>query len=332
LGQDYPNLEYLIADGGSTDSSLEIIQRYSDHLAWWVSERDSGQAEAINKGLQHAQGDIIAWLNSDDIYLPGAVSQAVEALQADAELGFVYGEAITIDQHGRPIGRFHFEDWGLLDLVGFRIICQPAVFMRRTVLEQAGYLERSYHFMLDHHLWIRMARLAPIRHIPARLKAGSPSRGLWAAARHHPGAKNVSQARGFSRETLQVLEWMQGQPDLAALIQHNRRRVLAGAYRLNARYLLDDGLPGPALASYWRALRYRPSFALKHAHRMAYAMLALLGLQGLVRPAVNRSAQRQRKKLLSSLRQVTIAPTAFSISSAAVPYRLVDWPGLVFDD
>lgn len=205
LGQDYPNLEYLIADGGSTDGSLEIIERHADRLAWWVSEKDSGQAEAINKGLQRARGEIVAWLNSDDLYLPGAISQAVEALQRNPDLGLVYGEAISIDQDGRPLGRFKFGDWGLTDLICFRIICQPAVFMRRSVLEQAGFLDPKFHFMLDHQLWIRMARLAPIAHQPVDLNlVGCPAVGLWAAARQHPGAKTclrrpVLGARPFKR-------------------------------------------------------------------------------------------------------------------------------------
>jgi glycosyltransferase involved in cell wall biosynthesis len=327
LGQSYPRIEYMLVDGGSSDGSVEIIQRYAHRLAWWVSERDSGQAEAINKGLRRASGEIVAWLNSDDLYLPGAVAQAVAAFQADPSLGLVYGDAITIDAHGKPLGRFAFGDWSLLDLAGFRIICQPAVFMRRSVLERAGYLEPSFHFMLDHHLWIRMARLAPVRHV-ASTSGPEPVLGLWAAARHHPGAKNVSQAAGFGRETLEVLEWMKTQPDLAALIQRNRRRVLAGAYRLNARYLLDDGLPKEALASYWRALQNRPSFALKHAHRIAYAWLSLFGLKRMIDPLVSRLASRQRRDLADALRQTRIASALLDIPQPVEPVPLAGWPGI----
>jgi hypothetical protein len=261
LAQEYAALEYMIVDGGSTDGSVEIIQRYSDRLAWWVSERDSGQAEAINKGLRRAKGEVVAWLNSDDLYLPGAIQQAVAAFQANPGLGLVFGDAITIDAQGNILNRLSFGDWDLLDLVSFRIICQPAVFMRRAVLEKSGYLESSFHYMLDHHLWIKMARCAPIQHIGGSIdKGGREQAAIWAAARHHPGAKNVTQAPGFSSETMQILEWMETQPDLEAIITQNRNRVLAGAYRLNARYLLDGGMPAQALASYWRALLARPSY------------------------------------------------------------------------
>jgi glycosyltransferase involved in cell wall biosynthesis len=267
LEQEDVDIEYIIIDGGSTDGSLGIIEKYAGRLAWWISERDSGQAEAINKGLRRATGEYIAWLNSDDLYLPGAVAQAAAALGANPEVGFVFGDAITIDTQGRKLNDLAFSDWGLEELMAFRIICQPAVFMRRSVLEQAGDLDTTYHYMLDHQLWLRLAQIAPILHIPS----------AWAAARHHPEAKNVAQPAGFSQETLRLLGWMREQPDLAPLVASNRRRVEAGAYRLNARYLLDGGSPGPALGAYGNALVRSPGFALQHWHRMVYAILSLAG-------------------------------------------------------
>ena len=271
LGQNYAPIEYVLVDGGSTDGSLDIIRRYSDRLAWWVSESDAGQADAVNKGLWRATGEIVAWLNSDDFYLPGAVAQAVAAFQLDPQAGLVFGDAITVDPQGWQLNRLVFGDWGLGELMGFRIVCQPAVFMRRDALERAGYLDPSYHYMLDHHLWIRIVRLAPIRHVPQ----------TWAAARHHPGAKNVAQPEGFSRETLRLLAWMSAQPDLAARMAARRRRIEAGAYRLSARYLLDGDKPGPALLAYGRSLMRSPRFALQHWHRMIYAAASLVGGKGL---------------------------------------------------
>src|SRR3990170_437224 len=265
IEQDYPNIEYLIVDGGSTDGSVEIIQEYAGKVAWWVSEEDKGQAEAINKGMARANGEIVAWLNSDDLYLPGAVNQAVIALQENPQAGMVFGNAITIDIEGRLLNLLAFPDWGLKDFIGFRIICQPAVFVRRALYEQVRGLDLDYHYMLDHQLWIRLASLAPVKHIAA----------IWAAARHHAAAKNVAQAEGFGRETICLLAWMQSQAELLPLIEKNKRQVLAGAHRLNARYLLDGGQSGPALKAYGQALKFDPLYTLHHWHRMVYAILRL---------------------------------------------------------
>ncbi|HLE52210.1 MAG TPA: glycosyltransferase family 2 protein [Anaerolineales bacterium] len=302
IEQDYPNIEYLIVDGGSTDSSVEIIQEYAGRVAWWVSEKDKGQAEAINKGMARANGEIVAWLNSDDLYLPGAVSKAVIALQENPQAGMVFGNAITIDVEGRLLNLLTFPDWGLKDFIGFRIICQPAVFMRRALYEQVRGLDLEYHYMLDHHLWIRLACLAPVKHIAA----------IWAAARHHAAAKNVAQAEGFGRETIRLLAWMQTQAELVSLIEKNRHQVLAGAHRLNARYLLDGGQSGPALKAYGQALKFDPVYTLHHWHRMVYALLSLMGIKGLER--WNFRANKKRRPVLSGEK------------------GLKNWPGLYLEE
>jgi hypothetical protein len=191
----------------------------------------------------------------------------VAALQNNPDAGMVFGDAVTIDAGGQRIKLLTFGDLGLADLMGFRIICQPAVFMHRSVLQQVGDLDASYHFLLDHQLWLRMAQRSPIHHVPA----------TWAAARHHPGAKNVAQAAGFGREAFRILDWMKTQPEMAPLVTARRRRIEAGAWRLNARYLLDGGLPGPALRAYARACWLSPRFALQHWRRMAYAAAVLAG-------------------------------------------------------
>jgi len=256
-----------VVDGGSTDGSLEIIQRYAGQLAWWVSEPDQGQADAINKGLRRARGEVVAWLNSDDLYLPGAIHAAVEALQANPGAGMVFGDAVTIDPAGRPLNKLVFGGWSLPDLMRFRIICQPAVFMRRSVLEQVGGLDESFHFMLDHQLWLRIANHSGTQYVSQ----------VWAAARHHPAAKNVSQASAFAAETYRLLDWMKAQPEYATRFQADRRKILGGAHRLAGRYLLDGGLPRQALEAYGKALYYWPGYALRHWGRMAFAFANLLG-------------------------------------------------------
>jgi glycosyltransferase involved in cell wall biosynthesis len=183
LTQDYADLEYLVVDGGSTDGSLEIIQRYADRLAWWVSEPDRGQTEAINKGFAHAGGSILAWLNSDDAYLPGAVSAAVEYLCAHPEAGMVYGDANLIDEHGRMIGKFPARQTDYTKLKrGYVHIPQQAAFFRADLWRQVGPLDPSFYFAMDYDLWVRLARLAPLHYNPA----------LWANFRLHGGAKSIA--------------------------------------------------------------------------------------------------------------------------------------------
>lgn len=271
LGQDYPHLEYLVVDGASTDSSVEIIHKYADRLTWWVSERDSGQAEAINKGLARAKGEIVAWLNSDDTYLPGTVSAAVRALQKHPAAALVYGDMLAVDETGQVINRLRYRQLDLADLLCFQIIGQPAVFMRREALAKAGLLDPSYHCLLDHHLWIRMAAQAPIVHVAQ----------TWAAARYHPAAKNRARADEFGREAFRILAWAEEQPGLAEAVHRQERRARASAYRVDARYRLDGGQAAESLASWWRAFSIHPPTALARLNLLFSASLDITGLRRL---------------------------------------------------
>lgn len=295
LDQDYPALEYFVVDGGSTDGSVNVIRKYEDRLAWWIAEKDRGQAEAINKGLSRAHGEVVAWLNSDDFYLPGAIADAVAVFEENPGLGLVFGDALTIDGEGRPINVLTFGDWSYLDLLSFRIICQPAVFMRRSVLERSGLMDEGYHYMLDHHLWLRIARYSEVKYVPQ----------LWAAARHHAGAKNISQASGFARETRRVVDWLQSHPAFGQDVSAHARLVYGGAYRLQGRYYLDGGEMGKALRYYSQAFVLRPRFTLRHAHRILYAALALMKahtfLQGLNRHRMDAQQARARQAARSKL-------------------------------
>lgn len=187
IGQDYPNLEYRVIDGGSSDGSLEIIKKYQDRLAGWVSEPDRGQTDAINKGFALSQGKIMAWLNSDDVYLPGAITSAVEYLRGNPGVGMVYGDTDLIDSEGRVIGRFNAQQTTYRRLMrGGVYIPQPAAFWRREVWNQAGPLDPTFYFAMDYDLWVRFAKISRIRYTPQR----------WAGFRiHDEGKTSLADAR-----------------------------------------------------------------------------------------------------------------------------------------
>ena len=183
LEQDYPNLEYIVIDGGSRDGSLEIIHKYADRLAYWQSQPDQGQTDAINQGFDRASGEILAWLNSDDLLLPGAVSAAVRALQAHPEAAMVYGDALLINAEGKTIGKFPAAQTDYRKLRrGYVHIPQQASFFRADLWQQVAPLDVSFYFAMDYDLWVRLAALAPLVYVPE----------LWAAFRLHGAGKSIA--------------------------------------------------------------------------------------------------------------------------------------------
>lgn len=268
LEQDYRNIEYLVVDGGSTDGSLDVIHKYARRLAWWTSEKDRGQSDAINKGFAHAQGDIAAWLNSDDYYLPGTVSAAVRQFERHPQAVLIYGNMLAVDEYDRTLNILKYRQLSLVDLLCFQIIGQPAVFLRRSAFEKAGGLDVSLHCMLDHQLWIRIAEQGEIVHVDE----------TWAAARYHAGAKNRAQPVEFGREAFRVLDWASQEPALAPALAQAGRRADAAAQRVNARYLLDGGQPAPSLAAWMRALLIHPPTALVRLNLPVSALLDIIGL------------------------------------------------------
>ena len=284
LQQDYPRIEYIVVDGASTDNSFEIIKRYNDRLAYWISEKDSGQAEAINKGFARAKGEILAWLNSDDYYLPDTISAVVKCFDENPEVVMLYGDMLAVNGTGQIINILKYRQYSLQDLLCFQIVGQPSVFFRRSALEKTGLLDTSFHFMLDHHLWIRLAQQGLILHVPQ----------VWSAARYHPQAKNRARAAEFGREAFRVLDWAKSQPRLAEAMSGVERRALASANRYDARYLLDGGQPASALGAWFRALFLHPPTALARLNILGSALLELVGLSKL------RNALLQRRQRMFS--------------------------------
>ena len=270
LNQDYPRIEHIVIDGGSTDGSQEIIQRYSDRLDFWISEPDRGQSDAINKGLRRAKGDIVAWLNSDDLYMAGAVGEAVEALNANPQVGMVYADGLMVDADDKLLDIHRYRTYDVLDLLCFDVLLQPTVFMRREVLDEIGYLGEDYHLMLDHELWIRIASRYPILHIPS----------IWAVERIHADAKTIAQAAGWVEEAERFLSRAQVSDDLAPLIRDHQRRVMACLDAFAARRLIDAGRYGEAVRRFLRASSY-PPVVIRYWYKVIHAVFSGLGLEAL---------------------------------------------------
>ena len=158
LNQDYPHIEYIVIDGGSTDQTLVIIRKYENRLTWF-SQKDNGQTDAINKGLRLAKGEILAYLNSDDTYLPGAISRAVRYLTSEnPDSPFVYGEGYHISAEGKIIERYPTEPFNYQRLAETCFICQPTTFWKRDVIEKIGLFDDDLHYAMDYDYWIRIAK------------------------------------------------------------------------------------------------------------------------------------------------------------------------------
>jgi len=241
LSQDYPRIEYIVMDGGSTDGTLEILRRYGPRLQW-VSEPDRGQSHAINKGFRRARGQILAWLNSDDTYLPGAVTASVEHFLQHPDCGMVYGEGFLIDERGEVITRFPatqpFNLWKLVYVIDY--ILQQTAFFRREVLDAVGGLDEQLHFGMDWDLFIRIGKRFRVDYLPI----------MMANLREYAAAKTLSGGRTRFRELVTLMR------------RHGARKFPPAylAYGLDTYYrlafdALESGMPGPLLGPVRRARR-----------------------------------------------------------------------------
>lgn len=203
LSQGYPNLDYILVDGGSTDGTAEIIESYvarHPHHMRLIAEADGGVAEALQKGLAAASGEIFAYINADDTYFPGALLQAVDSLRAHPDVAGVYGNANWIDEAGEVIDSYPTEPFSREALAQSCCICQPACFLRTTALREVGGFNPEFQVVFDYELWLRIAQ----RHHLLKIDA------LIANSRMHRANKTLRQRKIGFKETVKALRKYHG--------------------------------------------------------------------------------------------------------------------------
>ena len=206
LMQDYPYLEYFIIDRGSEDETLSIIKEHESHIDYWVSEADNGQSDAINKGFKKASGDLVAWLNAGDYYLPFTFARAADAYRADPMAPFYFGDGLRVDESGATISKFFPTEKLIFSrlalLMGLNYILQPSTFINRRSLEKVGYLEDRFNYGMDSDLWLKLSEIGTPHAIEAVL----------AATREYSTTKTASGSFGQIEELRNIAEKHSGLP------------------------------------------------------------------------------------------------------------------------
>ena len=260
LEQDYPELEYVVVDDGSTDGSLELARRYESRLHRLIAQENAGQVAAINHGFRHTDGELMAYLNSDDTFLPGAVSEMAAALEADPALVMVYGDALYTDADSNQTGYLASRLWDppLMVRRCDNHVVQPSSMWRRSAWEQAGpFDERGYYFF-DFELYLRLSVLGPVKRVERP----------WSTYREHPASKTVGDQAGKARDYLRFADSFLTSDRLPAELRpyaregRARARVAAGnnlygqlELGLARRCLWGAILIDPRAASYPLALK-----------------------------------------------------------------------------
>jgi len=244
LLQGYPDLEYLIIDGGSSDGSVEIIRRYEPWLTYWVSEPDEGQSEALNKGFQRATGAIVAWLNSDDWYLPGILPERVAEFVYDPTLALVYGDCHRVNEAGERINT-----WRTGPLTASSLLMdgpqipQQSTFIRAAALSAVGGIDRRLHYVMDFTLWLRLSLVGALKYVP----------GPVANFRKHQGSKGVAAGYAFLVERL---EWLSQWEELGRILNDSERaEMFRRQHVIAALYAIFEGKEAAAVSHFCTALQ-----------------------------------------------------------------------------
>jgi len=265
LLQGYPDLEYIIMDGGSTDGSVNIIRKYEPWLTYWVTERDHGQTEAINRGWEHATGHILAYINSDDCYLGGALAYAVDGFRANPQIGMAYGTAIVVDETGKELRIWNARKFDLQTmLTDGSIVPQPATFFSKHALQSVGYLDEKWQMIMDYELCVRVGL-----HFQTLCIQRSIAR-----FRDHLQSKTH---RSFDAMAFELISWMEGFYPEQIPQNHLRSMKKEMFARIYYEWALNDLIherkyPLKAIEHLLRSILQSSRFAFKRPINIAYIM------------------------------------------------------------
>jgi len=255
LAQDYPNIELIVLNDGSTDETEAILKEYNGRIKW-ETQKNMGQTPTINKGWKMGNGEIITWLNSDDTYLPGAVRKAVEYLAAHPETGVVYGETIHTKADGTPFGRsrtFPVFDYDKFVRECDNTIVQPSSFIRRSVIEKVGDLDPVFYYFMDWDLWIRAGLHFKINFIAEDMST----------YRFHEESKTVAQSLKAAPELEYLYRKFYSRNDLTESVKSYKKTAMMNMYFRSAGYFIMGGAKMKVRQMAWRALKSNPIGILK---------------------------------------------------------------------
>lgn len=262
LAQDHANIEYIVIDGSSTDGSVDIIRRYEDHLAYWVSEKDDGQADAINKGFSVSTGQYLTWLNSDDILYPSSIRKMVEYLEANPQFDFAYGDVdLGFDERNTSTlkGRsMSFED--MLKTLEVPIPQQGCVW-RRSVSDKIGGLNPKWHVVLDREFFLRVAERYNVSYLPGSI-------GFF---RYHPDSKSIAQQARWLEELPPMYDEFFSRPDIGRNVIALRRETFGMVYLQCAAIAFRNNFYSRMAAYLWKALGTDPWFPFRKGVRLMIA-------------------------------------------------------------
>lgn len=269
LLQDYPDLEYLVIDGGSEDESVQIIEKYESSLTFWESEPDAGQSHAINKGWRRATGKYLWWLNADDMLMPASLFTTVRFLEDHPHIDLVYGDLIAIDETDHQINRFNYPDFNLASFIlKYRSISQPGTLLRKLAQESLGELDEELHFVMDREFWLRMAlKGMTLAHIDKPV----------AYFRIHSQSKTQVGSDQAVKERYLCTTLSLKHPNTPASLLEKKKTVWANTHRVCARVYMKFGDYSAALNEVGAALRLQPIQILS-TELLSTIILSFMGL------------------------------------------------------